>query len=128
MKAQVSNEFLIFVLILVIIISIFSSSSLSFKNQLTNIRIQTEAKRLADYVASEINLAAEVGEGYERRFYVENSFAGITEFSIEVSNYSLFLEWRGGTIYSPLVVPLIHGKIKKGWNTIRNVGGEVYVE
>lgn len=128
MKAQVSIEFLILIFILVLVFTFFSSSTTSIKNQLNSIRIQTEARRLVNKIASEINLAVEVGDGYERRFYVENSFAGITDFSITISNYTISLEWKRGVVYSPLISSSIQGEIRKGWNVVRNVDGIIYVE
>ncbi len=125
-KAQVSNEFLIFVTLLFLIsILVFSlSSSLIF--QANEVKTYEEAKKICDDIAYEINLALKVGDGYEREFFVPYEINGIADFMIKIENYSVSLEWKEYSVQSPLPIEKINGEIKKGWNIIRNVEGEIY--
>jgi len=93
-KAQVSNEFLIFVTLLFLIsILVFSlSSSLIF--QANEVKTYEEAKKICDDIAYEINLALKVGDGYEREFFVPYEINGIADFMIKIENYSVSLEWK----------------------------------
>lgn len=127
MKSQVSVEFLILVSLLLVILVVVLIGGYSFSSLTNDLRIEREAKKLSDSIASEINLAIRIGDGYKREFFVDTSFAGITDFSIEVGNYSVFIKWYRGETSSSILVPRIEGEIKKGRNTLENRNGEIYV-
>jgi hypothetical protein len=127
MNAQASLEFLIYVGVLVIILSIFLWSNVSFQRKYTNIRIVDEAKKLCDNIAFEINSAVRAGEGYSRKFYVERDFSGISNFDIIVENYTVMINWSEGVVSSSIITKNVSGSVQKGWNLIQNVNGDVYV-
>lgn len=126
MKAQVSVEFMVFMSILILIFIPLLSSSISLQQETKNIRLETEAGKLSDAIAFEINLATKAGDGYERKFYVEESFAGISNFNISVEDYRVTIEWSERSASSPIVTKNVTGTIKKGWNLIKNKNGDVY--
>ena len=128
MKAQLSIEFIIFVSIMLIILTVFLFSGTSIRFRLFGIKSNVEAKEFSDNVAFEINTAVRAGNGYERRFYVEDSLFGTSDFSISVEGYSVFIDWGKNSVSSSIITDGIVGSISKGWNTINNTNGVVYVK
>ena len=126
MKGQISIEFMIFLSILLIIFIVFVSSGTSIRYKLIEIKSNVEAKELSDEIAFEINTAVRIGDGYERGFYVEDSlFWG--DFNISVGNYFVFIDWSEKSVGSSIITKDIVGSIVKGWNTINNTNGIIYV-
>lgn len=87
----------------------------------------TEARKLSDRIAFEINIALKAGNGYSREFYIEETFAGISDFDILVYSYSIVIKWSQGSVSSQILTENITGSVKKGWNFIENKNGEIYV-
>jgi hypothetical protein len=127
MKSQVSTEFLILVSILLTIAIILLSSTASIQNQVVSMRMYTEAKKLSDKIAFEINSAAKSGMGYKRKFYVEDSFFGVSDFNITVKDFAVSIVWDKGSTNSQIIIKNITGNISKGWNLIENIDGVIYV-
>ena len=127
MKLQVSVEFLLLMSILLTLLLIVVEGNLSFTSISASSRIKNEAKNLCEMIASEINLASQLGDGYESKFFVDYSIGGVTNFSIEVGGYRVKVKFDGMEVFSPIQVEDIHGKVEKGWNLIRNVNGEIHV-
>jgi len=129
MRGQVSVEFMIFMSILIIIVSIFLWSNLSFQYKMIGVKSNVEAQELCDEIAFEINSAVRAGEGYKRRFYVDENLYGASDFEISVEYYSVFIDWDDKSATSSIIIKNItSGTIKKGfWNTIENINGELHV-
>lgn len=127
MRGQSSVEFLFFVSIAILIFTFFMWNNSSLRSQLFGIRRNAEAKRLCDRIAFEINTAVRVGDGYRRKFYVDKSLYGISDFNITVEGYAVYLDWKGGSTSSSILVKNITGKIKKGFNLIQNINGTINV-
>lgn len=126
MKAQVSVEFMAFVSILLLLLLLFVWNSFSLQKEMIALRSDTEARKLSDRIAFEINTALKAGNGYSRNFYVEDSFAGISDFDILVNSYSVVIKWSQGSASSQILTENITGSIKKGWNFIQNKNGEIF--
>lgn len=127
MKAQVSVEFMVLISILLILFILYIKNSLSLQKDMTAIKIDQEAKKLSDRIAFEINTAVKSGNGYKRNFFVENSFAGISNFNIFVDNYEVKLVWDQDFVTSQIVTKNITGDVGKGWNLIENRDGVIHV-
>jgi hypothetical protein len=129
MKGQSAFEFLVYVGILVLIMAVFMWNSMSLQNQSMHTKIDVEAKNLCNMVASEINNAVRTGDGYSRKFLVSKSFAGITDFTIKVSEYSVFLDWGDRSLICSIIIRNITNTdvIDKGYNFIENKNGNIYV-
>jgi len=128
MIGQVSTEFMIFVSILVVIMTIFLWSNTSLSYQAIGIKSNTEAKKLCDRIAFEINSASRAGNGYKRNFFVDENLYGISDFTISVSEYSVFVDWNGKSVSSSIIVKNITGNIVPGqWNLIENKDGIIHV-
>ena len=128
MKLQVSVEFIFFVSFLLVVLLFVIIGNYSFYKRANELRIENSARKLCDKIASEINLAIKLGDGYRRKFFVDYSFEGITSFNISVSDYLVSVEWYGGRVTSSILTQNISGEVKKGWNIIENNKGEIYVE
>lgn len=127
MKAQVSIEFIVLVSVLLLIFIAFLLSSSSLKFRLIGIKSDTEAKELCDDIASEINHAVRAGNGYERRFHVEDSFYGVSNFDISIEGNSVFIDWNKKSVSSMIITNNVVGDVSKGWNKINNTNGVIYV-
>ncbi len=127
LKSQTSIEFMVFVSILLIILLVVFYNSSYFNISITNTRVYTEGKNLADSIASEINTAVFAGGGYSRKFIVQNDIFGITNFTIIVNNYDVIVDWGSSFASSSIVIPNLNGAISNGWVNINNTGGLIYV-
>jgi len=129
MKGQSAFEFMIYVGIVALIMAVFLWNSLSLQNESMYIKIDTEAKKLCNTIAFEINSAVRTGDGYNRKFLVPKSFAGITDFTITISDYSVFLDWGDKSTSSSIITKNITNTdtINKGFNFIENKDGDIYV-
>jgi hypothetical protein len=128
MKSQAGVEFLILMSIMLTIVLVVVWSGLSLRQKVFWSKTVTEAQELCDYIAFEINSAVKAGDGYKRNFYVENEFFGVTDFTITVSEYSVFIDWDGKSVSSSIVTRNITGSIEKGKTyTIENKNGEIIV-
>ena len=127
MKGQISIEFMIFVTILTVIVTAFLWNNLSLQNRIVGIKTNVEAQKLSDSIAFEINAAVKAGDGYERNFYVENNFFGVSNFDISIAEYSVFIDWSDRSVSSRIITRNITGKVSKGWNKIKNINGEIIV-
>ncbi len=128
MRGQVSTEFMIFMSILLLIVSILLWSNLSLQYRMMGLKSNVEAQKLCDKIAFEINSATRAGEGYKRRFYVDENLYGASDFEISVEYYSVFIDWDGKSATSSIITKNItSGTIKKDWNIIENINGELHV-
>lgn len=127
MRAQISVEFLTLVSVLLVIFLVIFFYGSRFQSETISAKIYSDARKVADDVAMEINLAAKVGDGYRRKFYVPTSIFGV-DFNLTTRGYFLILEFKGGYTLAPIVVENISGDISKGWNVINNTEGFIYVE
>jgi len=129
MKGQAAIEFLVYVGVVALIMAFFLWNSLSLQNQSMNTKIDAEAKKLCDTIAFEINSAVRSGNGYNRKFFVPNSFSGITDFTITVSGYAVSMDWGSKSVSSSIITKNITNTnvINKGFNFIENKNGNIYV-
>jgi len=128
MKGQASVEFMVFICVLMVILSVFLWSDMSLQNRIIGIKSNTEAKELCDSIAFEINTAARAGDGYKRDFFVKSSFFGALDFNVSVENYSVFIDWNGKSVSSSIIIQSVSGTgVVKGMNTIENKDGVIHV-
>jgi hypothetical protein len=128
MKGQSSVEFMVYIGILLVILSVFLWSSNSLQSRLNEVKIQNEAQQLCDKVAFEINTAVRSGNGYKRNFYMEKNFFGVSDFEINIDDYTIYLTWDNFSVISNIITKNITGTVTQGRiNTIENRGGIIYV-
>jgi|FaiFalDrversion2_1042247.scaffolds.fasta_scaffold04071_3 hypothetical protein len=127
LKSQVSIEFMSFVLILILILFVVVSNTSILTSNIINERRYSEGKKLADAIASEINIAIKAGDGYSRKFFINDNIFGVTNFLIIVGNYTVIVDWGSSFASSPTLVKSVQGNFSKGWNIIKNSNGVIYV-
>jgi len=128
MRGQVSTEFMIFLSILLVILSVFLWSNLSLQYRMMGVKSDVEAQELCDKIAFEINAAVKAGNGYKRIFYIDETLFGASDFEIIIEGYSVFIDWDDSSVSSSIVTRNVtSGNIKKGWNTIKNIESELHV-
>lgn len=127
MRAQSSVEFMILISILLILFILYTQNSLSLQKDMISIKADQEAKKLSDRIAFEINTAVKSGDGYERSFFIESSFAGISDFDVSVKDYEVKVAWSQNFVTSQIVTKNTTGNVVKGWNLIENRDGVIYV-
>jgi len=127
MKAQISNEFLIYFSLVILIGAYFLGQHISVNQRLKDIKMEKEADEFLEGLAFEINSAAIAGDGYERRFYLEETVGGYSNYNISTGNYFVFLDWDNRSKSASIVVESVNGEFSKGWNVIKNVDGVIYV-
>jgi hypothetical protein len=124
---QASLEFFVLVSLLIIILTGVMYFSSSYYYQFNQFQIYSEANKISESIASEINLALKAGDGYSRIFYIPERILNAIDFEINVTSYRVYVYWNGGSTQSVIYTKNIIGSLKKGENWIRNVNGEIYV-
>ncbi|MCX6821399.1 MAG: hypothetical protein NTW30_01340 [Candidatus Aenigmarchaeota archaeon] len=128
MKGQAGVEFMVLVAIMLTIVLIFVWNGLSTRQRVFDVKTNVEAQQLCDNIAFEINSAVKAGDGYKRNFYVKNEFFGVSNFTISVSEYSVFIDWSHNSVSSPIITKNITGAIERGKKyEIKNIGGGISV-
>jgi hypothetical protein len=124
---QASLEFFVLVSLLIIILTGVMYFSSSYYYQFNQLQIYSEANKISQSIANEINLALKAGDGYSRIFYIPEKILSSIDFEINVTSYRVYVYWNGGSTQSVIYTKNIIGSLKKGENWIRNVNGEIYV-
>lgn len=129
MKGQSAIEFMTYVSMLTLILAIFLWSNVSLEKRKIGIKTMVEAENFCDGIAFEINNAVRSGNGYSRKFYVDDIFNGVSDFVVTVSNYSVYVDWTDNSVSSSIVVKELANTntINPGYNLIENRNGDIYV-
>lgn len=126
MKSQAGIEFITLVSILLVLISIFLYSSYSKQAEMLNIRIENDLKDLIKSAAFEINAAVKAGGGYERTFNF-NVYTTLKGYNMTIIKNTIFLEYGSWNLQHNIVTDAVIGNFTENYNTIRNIGGVIYV-
>ena len=127
MKGQISVEFLVLISILIVMFTVFIFSEQSLRQRMFYIKSSEEMKNLCENIAFEINSAVKLGDTYKRNFYIEECILGVSDFQISIETYSVFIDWNGKSTACTIATKNITGEIEKGWNSIENINGTIYV-
>jgi hypothetical protein len=128
MRAQLSMEFVTWVITGLAIFAILWYGNESLRTKLMEGRALVEVRNLCDEIAFEINSAVKAGHGYGRSFRVPEDLFGVSNFSILVRDYTTIIRWDGTSTSCKLLVEGVVGSVRKGWNVVRNLNGTIYVE
>ena len=126
MKSQVSVEFLLLVSLLIAFAGIIILINSGFQESVREEEIERAAHQACEKISFEINNAVRFGDGYKRRFYLEEKIAGL-DYTLNLENYTIIIEFDGKRIECKTLAKEINGNLKKGWNLIQNLEGEIYV-
>lgn len=124
-KAQVAIEFL---MLIVILFSIFMVYSISTRKEMDDIRDKKEYLLLIDttkMAQHEILTAVKVEDGYHREFELPDTLEGIN-YTINITG-SMILANTDNHEYA-LFIPAVNGTVKKGSNIITKENGMVKIQ
>ena len=127
MLLQASIEFFALISVLIVILTIVIYFNSSYYHKFNLYQVNSEAKKISDAVAMEINLALKAGDGYTRVFYIPDKILNAIDYEINISNYRVYVHWNFGSTQSVIYTRNVNGVLKRGENLIRNVNGEIYV-
>ncbi len=124
-KSQLSLEFMSFLALGVVFAMVFLIMVKMIINDQTKDKDVAEIRDFGYSVQRELILASEVEPGYERQIVIPNKVDSI-EYSINNTERLLIVTFSGSDHI--FYIPNVSGTIVKGTNTIRNIGGSVYIE
>jgi len=123
-KAQIAIEFILLVCVAFVILIVFLTSLRSQAIDLNERKDFVLVKDLAYKVQHEINMAVQVKPGYTRTFFIPEKLDSNDYTMIQTKGkFTVVLKKSEFTVS----IPEIKGDIKKGDNTIKNLGGVVYL-
>jgi len=130
-KSEVSIEFITLVgFILIIFVSVLVIVGLRY-NDVSESIIFSEAQRIANLIANEINFAASM-EGYYREFELPQKLVNNIEYSVSIDTDFRFVEvkWDGKNAVSNIITENVDGTVKPGLVRIKikNDEGLVLIE
>ncbi len=128
-RGEVSIEFISLVG-LMLSIFVFMIVVIGLKNNdITESMVYSDAQKIADAIASEINTASRI-EGYYRDFEIPEKIAGIENYTVNYSTELRFVQvkWGINNQMSNIVTSNVSGTINPGKNRIRNEGGMIIIE
>jgi hypothetical protein len=124
-NAQVAIEF---ILLLILLFSVFMVYTVSTRNDMDNIRKNKEYILLIDVtkmVQYEIVTATKVKDGYHRTFEIPETLEG-TDYNIAIDEMMIIASTEDQEYV--LFIPDINGSIKKGDNTITKENGTISIQ
>ena len=98
-------------------------------NDINQSMIYSDAQKIADSVASEINTASRIS-GYYRKFEIPDKIAGIENYSVVINTDIRIVQvkWGNNNEMSNIVTDNVSGSVNPGVNSIRNEGGMIIIE
>ncbi|MEM4255373.1 MAG: hypothetical protein QXR53_03520 [Candidatus Norongarragalinales archaeon] len=125
MRNQVSVELLSLVGILSLVLVLVVVLSFVISQQLNTQKTSSGGADLCVFLATEVNTAASLGEGYERSFVMPFVYTQFP-YSIEFDNNErrVGVSWSGGGCSTPLLAN-VSGAVSQGPNFMRFENGVV---
>jgi len=118
-KAQVSAEFLMMFILMVLIFSIYVPYIWGRELEIEKKGEFIVGRRIASNVKSEVELAVMFGHGYRRNFTLPADILG-SNYSIDIKNKVVVVKWKDYEVHELLIAHKITGSPKPGKNTILN--------
>jgi|GEM_PF-6681120 hypothetical protein len=125
---SVSIEFLTLISLVIILAILTLSFNFYYYQSYLKQKIFIELKNTAETIASEINLAVKVGDGYSHTFYLKKpKYVG--DLSLQIDNYLVKLKTEDLEVLESILTKNITGNFKfDSFNQIKNLGGKIYVD
>ncbi len=123
-KAQVSVEFLMIFILMVLIFSIYVPYIWERELEIEKKGEFVVGRRIASNVKSEVELAVMFGHGYRRNFTLPADILG-SNYSIDIRNKVVVVKWKDYEVHELLIAHKITGSPKPGKNTILNRRDEI---
>lgn len=128
MKAQVSMEFITFVGILTSVVLITTYASAISGKGINSDNNAMDARRIAELIGGEINIAEEIGTGYSHKFELPEILLGGSNYSVNLSGGFVYVFWNNKSYSIPVLAYNITGSVNKGAVNIRNNGGVILLD
>ena len=125
-KGQASIEFLVFFALLITLAIYIVWNGIFSLFYINQEKAREDFEGLCQRISNELLLASSIGNGYERNFTLPKVIDGYN-FTITVSNYSVYITWDHTETYCPCVAERVEGSFILGQNTIKNVNGVIHV-
>ena len=132
MKGQSAFELVMLLIVNLIILLLFVISITPIENRISFERQRVLAREVVMTAAAEIDSAAIVGDGFERRLTVPERLRDNTNFTliIEPEIQRLMIIWgdQGAALAVKILTANVSGNFTHGPQVIRNVRGTVVIE
>lgn len=130
MKGQTAVEMIIYIGFMMLILTVAMVSIVDREIILRQERIGMDSKAVAETVASEINIALSVGNGYSHSFYLPDTLFGEVNYTIYIESNAqrVVIDWEDRSTFLPILTASVTGDPKKGYNKIINQGGVITIE
>jgi uncharacterized protein (UPF0333 family) len=128
MRGQISLEFMIFISILLLITAVASFVAVTSYNSAFDENVDRDARTVVGTLATEINIAAEIGDGYSRNFSMPGTLYGYVNYNISVYGQRAYIDWMNNRYSLPLLSYNVSGLVKKGGNMVRNINGVINID
>ncbi len=125
-QAQVSNEFIILLGIVIITMMVFLHSISENISGLADTKEYLAVRDLGFSLQTEFLIAQQVNDGYVRTFDVPDSYHTF-DYDITIEQEYLILTSVKNSIEHVFFIPEVNGVIQKGENTINKTGGVIYL-
>ena len=123
-KAQIAIEFVLLVSVTFIILLIFLKAIGDQADDLNEKKEFILVKDLAYKAQYEINIASQVKSGYNRTFFIPEKLDN-NDYTITKIENKITIGLKNSEF--TITIPDVNGSIKKGNNTIKNIGGVIYI-
>lgn len=125
-KGEVNIEFVVFMGIMLIILGVVSIAALNASQGVSADNEVSDARKITYQIASEINFAAEIGDGYRHQFDLPNFIYTGKNYSIAFDEPGFVaVHWSDRQYSLPILAGQVSGTITNGTNVISNVNGVI---
>ena len=124
-KAQISNEFLMFIGLAFLVALYFAIASI---NQLNDFRLQKESDSVKDVALKlqrELLVASTVEDGYVRFFDIPDTLDNDINYTFIMQNSTISVQSKNS--FYIVGIPTIIGNLTKSTNKINKTGGVIYI-
>jgi hypothetical protein len=126
-KAQAGVELLLLVGLLAIVFIYFIAVVGDRQRIAVEDRISMGGNAVCDQLATEINIASKIGDGYSRLFTLPQKLYNFANYTMRMHPGSQRVEvnWRGESCIRAIFTSNVTGTPQHGDNIIRNAGGMI---
>lgn len=125
-KSQTGLELLMFFSIAMLIFSAVYTSIFDKTKDVYDSKSRSEALKISEKIASEINTAVSEGDGYSKNITLSNNVFG-TGYVVFIEKGDVFVRWREKNAVSRTITENVTGTFVAGNNQIMNKGGVIFV-
>ncbi len=126
LKGEINEEFMVYTGVMMFILAVVSFATLSATQGISADNEVADARRVAFLLASEMNLASEIGDGYMHSFELPNLLYGAINYSVAFDEARFIsIHWYNKTYSLPVLAQNTSGTVKTGRNIISNVNGVI---